>query len=137
MGVPENEPAEEFVQKTIENVGANVHFNAIQKIHRLGRESPNKARPIIMRFLNIKDKNELVNAVIKKNKDLNTKITVREHLTIKRQKMFSTALTWRFHRKINSVYTRDGILNIQIRDGNYIKIQNEREFNDFQIKHNL
>ena len=106
----------------------------------MGKIATGKSRPIIIRFLNHKDKLDFINKVIKFNIDnaSNTsvrKYVVREHLTTPRQHIFTQALDLRAKKVIATVNSRDGVICIKKdskKDSKYVYIKSLKEFKEFR-----
>lgn len=113
-------------------------YNVIDRAHRLGAYKDGKKRPIIIRFLKYDDRQDFITSVINHNKSSSTnKFIIREHLVESRQLIFKECLGLRALKKINSVHSSDGIIQIKIGDKVVAKIKNIQEFKAFKNNHKL
>ncbi|XP_059059299.1 uncharacterized protein LOC131852624 [Achroia grisella] len=124
-GVPEN--TEENVTATALDI---IHKNLkltdikaadIRECHRLGSVNANRTRPVLIKFSDVSCK-----SAVWKNKTMlkGSCYVLAEFLTRRRQSLFIAA---RKHFGIRKVWTMDGIITVQMPNGNRSRISSSKE----------
>lgn len=153
MGIKENknEDTDTIISDIMLKCNINLAIHNIKRAHRLGNikkikdrdtgEMKDSCRPIIMKFLNYRERKTFIQGILKYNSEQSGPpsnfITIREHLTKSRLDLFQKFIELRFLKKVKSVYTSDGIINVKINanDERYLKIKNEAEFNELKYRY--
>ncbi|KAE8751880.1 hypothetical protein FOCC_FOCC001357 [Frankliniella occidentalis] len=103
----EDENTDDIVIDLAQKMGVEIDGSFIDRSHRVGkRGSPN--RPIIVKFIGYGPRSEIFGA---KKKLINTKITIREDLTVRRLQVMKEAMA---KYGMKRVWTRDGVIKINV-----------------------
>ena len=118
-GIPEKigESTDEIVLNLAKKVGADIPEFALGRSHRVGPKASGKTRPIIAKFIGHNFKVGL----LKNKKNLKTlknceEVYINEDLTSTRAKWAQRARDLRKKDKIQSTWTRDGVIFIKHKD---------------------
>ncbi len=103
-----------------DSIGVNINDNDIQVAHRVGVKNFAKDRAIIVRFVSLQAKNEIMSNLRSTLRDKRQKKEslkgiprIREHLTKKRLLLFELAKVARQEGKFFSCFVRDGTILVQ------------------------
>ena len=118
-GIPEKkgEDTDEIVISLANNIGADIPKFALGRSHRVGPKNSDKQRPIIAKFIGHNFKvNMLKNKSKLKDLENYDNVFINEDLTSRRAKMAQCARELRKKDKIQSTWTRDGIIFVKHKD---------------------
>lgn len=112
FGVSETdgEDTDKLAIDVAKKIGVDLSVNDIDRSHRIGRKETDRPRPVIVKFVSYRKRNELFRS--KKNLR-GTGIVIREDLTKKRHALLQEAIT-KFGLK--NVWTQDGAIIVKIGD---------------------
>ena len=116
-----NENCEQVFMKLVADSSLNcVQMSTFQRAHRLGKQriNANKPRPLIIRFVNLRDKSEFTRQFIRHHRTTNfvhmKNIFLKDHLTSNRLNLFNSCLSLkRSNSRIMSVFTRDCTIHVK------------------------
>lgn len=106
-----DENTDDLVLQYAEKVGVQLPPNSIGRSHRVGKPSPGKTRPIIVKFTTYNTRKRLYDA--RKNCD---DVYVSEDLTRTRSSIFYKARLERNYGRFKHCWTTDGRINIRLQD---------------------
>lgn len=110
FGIPEEtgEDSDVIAIRVARDLGVDLDLRDIDRSHRVGRRQDAKPRPIIVKFVSYRKRNE----IFRKKKGLKgSAVTIREDLTTTRLAVLREAIT-RFG--VRQVWSTDGVINIKV-----------------------
>lgn len=121
----EGECTDELVISVAHKISVPLNLADIDRSHRVGSKSPDKTRPIIVKFVSYRKRKEVFRA---KRNLKGSGVTVREDLTRARLELLQAAIK-RFG--LSNVWTEDGL--VVVRSGNRrLRLQTMAELHDLK-----
>lgn len=120
-----SENTDNIVIEVAKEIGVDLKVEDIDRSHRVGKGDNGRPRPIIVKFISYRKRNEMFT---NKKKLKGTRKTIREDLTPARLQLLQKAIA-KFG--VRSVWSRDGIIYIH-NGGRKIPVTNGRELENIR-----